>query len=66
MIIRMSKVEIAGPRELLLPALETIERLGVLQIDAAIKERVDEEAEHRSVRSRSTAGRWQNACSSKT
>ncbi len=35
MIIHMSKVEIAGPRELLLPALETIEQLGVLQLDAS-------------------------------
>jgi V/A-type H+-transporting ATPase subunit I len=43
-IIHMSKVEIAGPRELLLPALETIERLGVLQIDASLKERADEDA----------------------
>ena len=41
MIIHMSKVEIAGPRELLLPALETIEQLGVLQLDATIRERAD-------------------------
>ena len=45
MIIRMSKVEVAGPRESLLPVLETIERLGVLQIDPAIKERAAEGAE---------------------
>lgn len=38
----MSKVEIAGPRESLLPALETIERSGVLQIDASLKERAEE------------------------
>ena len=41
MIIHMSKVEIAGPRELLLAALETIEQLGVLQLDATIRERAD-------------------------
>jgi len=45
-IVRMSKVEIAGPRELLLPVLETIEQLGVLQIDASLRERVEEQAEH--------------------
>ena len=37
----MSKVEIAGPRELLLPVLETIGRSGVLQIDAKIRERAE-------------------------
>lgn len=42
MIIHMSKVEVAGPRELLLPALETIEQLGVLQLDAKIRERAEE------------------------
>jgi V/A-type H+-transporting ATPase subunit I len=44
-IIRMSKVEIAGPREQLLPVLETIERSGVLQIDASLRERAGEDAE---------------------
>ena len=44
MIIRMSKVEIAGPRDLLLPALETIEQLGVLQIDASLREPAHEGA----------------------
>jgi V/A-type H+-transporting ATPase subunit I len=40
----MSKVEITGPRNLLLPVLETIERAEVLQIDPEIKERIDERA----------------------
>ena len=56
MIIRMSKVEIAGPRELLLPALETIERTGVLQIDASLRERAEEGAE-RDVRPLALDGR---------
>jgi V/A-type H+-transporting ATPase subunit I len=43
-IIHMSKVEVAGPRELLLPALETIEHTGALQIDASLKERAEEGA----------------------
>jgi len=42
----MSKVEIAGPRDLLLPALETIEQLGVLQIDASLREPAHEGAAH--------------------
>jgi len=45
MIVRMSKVEIAGPREALLPVLETIERLGVLQINAKPGQRPPEGAE---------------------
>ncbi|MDH5274121.1 MAG: ATPase [Gammaproteobacteria bacterium] len=40
----MSKVEITGPRDELLPVLETIERAGVLQIDPEIKGRIDEGA----------------------
>ena len=40
----MSKVEITGPRALLLPVLDTLQRSGVLQIDAGIKERIDEAA----------------------
>ena len=56
MIIHMSKVEIAGPRELLLPALETIEQLGVLQLDAKIRERADEGVE-RGVRPLALDGR---------
>ena len=56
MIIRMSKVEIAGPRDLLLPALETIERLGVLQIDAKLRERAEEGVE-RGIRPLALDGR---------
>lgn len=56
MIIHMSKVEIAGPRELLLPALETIEQLGVLQLDAKIRERADESVE-RGIRPLALDGR---------
>lgn len=41
----MSKVEIAGPREALLPVLETIERLGVLQVSSKLAERPPEGAE---------------------
>ena len=52
----MSKVEIAGPRELLLPALETIEQLGVLQLDAKIRERADEGVE-RGIRPLALDGR---------
>jgi len=55
-IIHMSKVEIAGPRELLLPALETIEQLGVLQLDAKIRERADEGVE-RGIRPLALDGR---------
>jgi len=43
-IVGMSKVEIAGPRALLLPVLDTLRRSGVLQIDAGIRERIDEAA----------------------
>lgn len=56
MIIHMSKVEIAGPRELLLPALETIEQLGVLQLDPKIRERADEGVE-RGIRPLALDGR---------
>ena len=52
----MSKVEIAGPRELLLPALETIEQLGVLQLDAKIRERAEEGVE-RGIRPLALDGR---------
>ena len=40
----MSKVEITGPRNEMLPVLETIERAEVLQIDPEIKGRIDEGA----------------------
>ncbi len=40
----MSKVEITGPRQALLPVLETIQRAEVLQIDPEIRERIDEHA----------------------
>ena len=40
----MSKVEVTGPRALLLPVLDTVQRSEVLQIDAGIKERIDEAA----------------------
>ena len=56
MIIHMSKMEIAGPRELLLPALETIEQLGVLQLDPKIRERADEDVE-RGIRPLALDGR---------
>lgn len=56
MIIHMSKVEIAGPRELLLPALETIEKLGVLQLDAKIRERAEDGVE-RGIRPLALDGR---------
>jgi len=41
-IIRMSKVAVTGPRDLLVPVLETIRRSEALQIDADIKERITE------------------------
>jgi len=40
----MSKVEVTGPRQLLLAVLETIQRAGVLQIDPELKGRIDEGA----------------------
>jgi len=43
-LVRMSKVEITGPRNEMLPVLETIERAEVLQIDPEIKGRIDEGA----------------------
>ena len=43
MIVTMSKVEVAGPREMLLPVLETIRREEVLQIAPDIKERIRED-----------------------
>jgi V/A-type H+-transporting ATPase subunit I len=42
-IVTMSKVEVAGPREMLLPVLETIRREEVLQIAPDIKERIRED-----------------------
>ena len=42
MIVTMSKIEVAGPREMLLPVLETIQREEVLQIAPDIKERIGE------------------------
>ena len=39
----MSKIEVAGPREMLLPVLETIRREEVLQIAPDIKERIRED-----------------------
>lgn len=44
MIVGMSKVEVTGPREMLLPVLETIQRAEVLQIAPDIKERIREGA----------------------
>jgi len=41
-LVRMSKVEITGPRDLLLPVLETIQKLEALQIDPEIRQRIDE------------------------
>jgi V/A-type H+/Na+-transporting ATPase subunit I len=39
-IVGMSKVEIAGPRELLLPVLETIQRAGLLQVAPEAKKTI--------------------------
>jgi len=44
MIVTMSKVEVAGPREMLLPVLETIQREEVLEIAPDIKERIGQGA----------------------
>ena len=41
----MSKVEVTGPRDLLIPVLETIQRSEALQIDADIRQRIVEGAE---------------------
>jgi len=43
MIVTMSKVEVAGPREMLLPVLETIQREEILQVAPDIKERIRED-----------------------
>jgi len=43
MIVTMSKVEVAGPRKMLLPVLETIRHEGVLEIAPDIKERIRED-----------------------
>jgi V/A-type H+-transporting ATPase subunit I len=43
----MSKIEVIGPRDLLVPVLATIERSETLQIDADIQERMKEGAESR-------------------
>lgn len=40
----MSKVAVTGPRDLLIPVLETIERAESLQIDPDIRERITEDA----------------------
>ena len=45
MIIRMSKIEVLGPRGLLLPVLELIRRTGVLQIDPGLKDSMEEGAD---------------------
>jgi V/A-type H+-transporting ATPase subunit I len=42
-IVTMSKVEVAGPREILFPVLETIQREEVLEIAPDIKERIRED-----------------------
>ena len=47
MIAKMSKVEIIGPREQLLPVLETITALGTLQVDADIQKRMPLSTESR-------------------
>jgi V/A-type H+-transporting ATPase subunit I len=43
----MSKIEVIGPRERLLEVLDAIRASGVVQIDTAIRERMDEGAESR-------------------
>ena len=43
----MSKVEVAGPREMLLPVLETIQREEILQIEPGIRERIREDTAHK-------------------
>jgi len=45
MIVRMSKIEIIGPREYLMQALSLIQQEGVLQIDGKIRKAVDAAAE---------------------
>ena len=45
MIIKMSKMEVLGPRGLLLPVLELIRRTGVLQIDPGLKDSMEEVAD---------------------
>ena len=47
MIVTMSKVEVAGPREMLLPVLETIQREEILQIEPGIRERIREDTAHK-------------------
>ena len=41
MIIKMSKIEVVGPRDLLLSVLGTVRQSGVLQIDADLKESME-------------------------
>lgn len=45
MIVKMSKVAVTGPRDLLLPVLETIRRSAALHIDPDIRQRIHEGAE---------------------
>jgi V/A-type H+-transporting ATPase subunit I len=45
MIVRMSKIEIIGPRDLLMQVLSLIQQRGVLQIDGEIRKAVHKEAE---------------------
>lgn len=56
MIIKMSKIELLGPRELLLPVLETVRRSGVLQIDADLKETTEQDVQT-ALRPRALDGR---------
>jgi V/A-type H+-transporting ATPase subunit I len=42
-LIKMSKVEITGPRGALLPVLETVQQTALLQIDPGIRQRIDED-----------------------
>lgn len=43
----MSKIEVIGPKDLLLPVLDTIRRSETMQLDAGIQRRIDDGAESR-------------------
>ncbi len=45
MIVKMSKIEVIGPKELLMRVLESIQQTGVLEIDSDIKQSIHKIAE---------------------
>ena len=57
MIIKMSKIEVIGPRGLLLPVLELIRRSGALQIDPGLKDSMQEEGQDSALRQQTLDGR---------